>query len=204
VVVFDCLYVRSSGDTAVALRLAKARAGLSMKIIVYKCTTGGNSLDADNRLTVVTKNPGLIALDGIIEQLFYTPAYTALITYRSLEGGIADGLITLSSGSKLEVAYNAMKIIAPPRRTVVSSARTWQHVYGSTPPPPMIGLNTWANDPAHRKVIREFFRQLGSKTRRDSIRQLIWGNELPGWPGGDGEENHDLLLPDFAWEYLPA
>jgi hypothetical protein len=68
----------------------------------------------------------------------------------------------------------------------------------------MIGLDTWANDRAHRQVIREFLRQLGSKTRRDSIRQLIWGNELPGWPGGDGEENHDLLLPDFAWEYLPA
>ncbi|PEF22803.1 hypothetical protein COF81_13120 [Bacillus pseudomycoides] len=24
------------------------------------------------------------------------------------------------------------------------------------------------------------------------------GNQLSGWPGGDGEENHDLFLPDFA------
>lgn len=204
IVVYDCLYTLSSGATAAALNRAKARAGLSLKIIVYKCTTGGNSLDSGNRLAVVTQNPGLIATAGVIEQLFYNPAYTALITFRSLDGGIADGLITLPPGSKLEKAFAAMKGIAPNRGTMVSSVQAWRHVRGGAPPSSATTFETWANDKTNRPVIRDFMRHIGTKTKADTIRQLIWGNQLPGWPGGDGEENHDLLLPDFAWEYLPA
>ncbi|MET7480665.1 hypothetical protein ABZT17_40915 [Streptomyces sp. NPDC005648] len=202
-VIYDCLYAQSSGDTAAALTLAKSRAGLKLKIVVYECTTGGNSLTTGNELSVAVKNPGLIPSAGIVN-LFYVPAYTALITFRSLEGGIADGVLTLSSGTPLESAFNAMKGITPARGAVVSSAATWRHVFGSGPPAGKVPFETWASDKTNLPVISGFLKFLRSKSKADTVRELIWGNQLPGWPGGDGEENHDLLLPDFGWEYLPG
>lgn len=205
IVIYDCLYLLSSGGTADALLEAKRRAGQGLKIIVYKCTTGGNSLEADNRLSVVVRNPGLIKSEGVIDQLWYVPAYGALITYRSLEGGIKDGLVTLPAGSKLEAAYNAMTPIVPPRGAMISSKAAWRYVYGSASAPSgKRFFEDWASDKANDGPIRNFHRHIGSVTKRDTIRFFIWSNHLPGWPGGDGEENHDLLLPDFGWEFLPA
>ncbi|MGI5170302.1 hypothetical protein ACQEU3_38710 [Spirillospora sp. CA-253888] len=204
IVIYDCLYTNSSGPTAAALKKARDLAGLNLKIVVYKCTTGGNSLGLGNRLSVVAQNPALIPSAGVIEQLFYHPAYNSLITFRSLEGGIADGLVSLPAGSGVERAFTALKAIAPARGTVVSSERAWRHVHGTAPPSTSVVFETWARDTANRPVIRDFQRHLGSVKRPGTIRHLIWSNQLPGWPGGDGEENHDLLLPDFSWEYLPA
>ncbi|HWJ93838.1 MAG TPA: hypothetical protein VNT33_03895, partial [Telluria sp.] len=56
---------------------------------------------------------------------------------------------------------------------------------------------------ANSKVINAFSRKLGTVATAGSFRQLLWGNFLPGWKGGDGEEKHDLLIPEFGWEYLP-
>jgi hypothetical protein len=203
-VIYDCLYEQSSGDTAVALGLAKRRAGPNLKIVVYKCTTGGNSFTGGSELSVVVKHPGLIASAGIVN-LFYPPAYTALITFRCLEGAIADGVLALPSGSSLETAFNRIKRIVPARGNVVSSAATWRYVFGSAPPTGKVLFEKWATDKANIPAIMGFFKHLGSMSKADTVRQLIWGNELPGWPGiSDGDENHDLLLPDFGWEYLPA
>jgi hypothetical protein len=203
IVIYDCLYKFSSGSTATALQTARKRAGLQLKLLAYKCTTGGNTLEPDNRLTVVVQNPGLISSDGVID-LFYNPAYAALITFRSIEGGLADGSLTLTTGSPLEVAYNAMKSIVMPRGKVVSSKRAFRHVFGTaTLPAGAVYFEDWAADKANAKTIASYFRQIGRKTQAGSIRHAIWSNQLPGWPGGDGEENHDLLLPDFSWEFLP-
>ncbi|MFC4587061.1 hypothetical protein [Sphaerisporangium corydalis] len=203
VVIYDCLYEQSSGSTAAALARAKSRAGPNLKIVAYKCTTGGNSLDPPGELAVVRKNPGLIPTAGVVD-LFYRPAYTALVTFRCLDAAITDGAVTLAPGTSLRSAFDAMKAIAPARGTVVSSAATWRHVFGAAPPASKVVFETWANDKANQAVVRAYLKELGSTSRAGSVRQLIWGNRLPGWPGGDGEENHDLLLPDFAWEYLPA
>ncbi|MEU2898079.1 hypothetical protein ACWC4E_33205 [Streptomyces sp. NPDC001273] len=177
---------------------------MNLKIIVYKCTTGGNSLDPAQNLSVVTKNPGLIPTAGIIN-LFYIPAYTALITFRALVSGVADGLVTLTAGSPLEKAFIAMEAITPPmRNSMVSSNATWRHVFGGAPPSTTVSFEKWAGEKATQLAVRKWMAELGSTKKPGSIRDLIWSNRLPGWPGGDGEENHDLLLPDFAWEYLPA
>jgi hypothetical protein len=203
IVIYDCLYEQSSGSTATTLSRARSKAGLNLKFVVYKCTTGGNSLDKAHNLSVVMKNAGLIPSGGVIN-LFYIPAYTALITFRALSSGVADGLVTLTAGSTLETAFNDMAAIAPQRNSVVSSVATWRHVYGSTPPPTTVSFEKWAGDKATQAAVRKWMKELGSKKSPGTVRDLIWGNQLPGWPGGDGEENHDLLLPDFAWEYLPA
>jgi hypothetical protein len=203
VVIYDCLYTLSSGDTASALRTARST-NPSVKILVYKCTSGGNSLEADNRLSVVAKNPGLIASDAVID-LFYLPAYAALITFRSIEGGLADGSASLTAGSALEAAFKAMATIVPARGTVVSSKRAFKYAFGSaTLPTGATYLDDWASTKANLDIIRAFARHLGSVTKAVTIHNLIWENELPGWRGGDGEENHDLLLPDFGWEFLPG
>ena len=203
IVIYDCLYTTSSGDTATALRMAKTRRP-SVKIIAYKCTIGGNSLEQNNRLSVVTRNPGLIASDAVID-LFYPPPYTALITFRSLEGGLADGSVGLPAGSALESAFNSMKAIVPGRGTIVSSKKAFKYAFGtSTLPSGATYFEDWSSAKPNSEVINAFFRNLGSKARAGTIRNLIWTNELPGWSGGDGEENHDLLLPDFGWEFLPG
>lgn len=217
IVIYDCLYTNSSGDTASALKTARAKRP-SVKILVYKITggrdakgnpIGGNSLEADNRLSVVVKNPGLIASDGIIDLFVVSspllPSYAALITFRSLEGGLADGSVVLTPGSALEAAFKAMKAIVPPRGTIVSSKSAFKYAYGtSTLPSGATYLEDWAAAKANKGVIQAFFRNLGSVGKAGTIRNLIWTNELPGWGGGDGEEYHDLLLPDFGWEFLPG
>lgn len=204
IIFYDCLYEKVSGNTAEALNAARRRAGPGLKIIVYKCTKNGNSLDGGFNLSVIRKNPGLFRSDGVVDLSYMTahvfPAYSALITFRVLESGIADGLITLTAGTSLYTAFDEMKRIVPARGKVVSQSNTWRYVFGGSPPPDKVLLSTWYRD--YEKVIKQFYSNLGSITKSDSIRQLIWGNQLPGWSGGDGEENHDLLLPDFAWEYL--
>ncbi|WP_141525775.1 hypothetical protein [Bacillus pseudomycoides] len=211
IIFYDCLYEKSSGITADALKTARSRAGLGLKVVAYKCTKAGNSLDNSFNLSVVRKNPGLIHSDGVIDLSYMTahvfPAYSALITYRSLEGGIADGIVTLKNGTPLQVAFDKMKRIVPARGRVVSQANTWNYVYGGPPPSNMVFLSTWYKD--NEKVIKQFLNNLGSVSVSGSIRELIWNNSLPGWSGRtspnqspDGEENHDLLLPDFSWEYL--
>ncbi|TFW48658.1 hypothetical protein ES895_26945 [Bacillus sp. 007/AIA-02/001] len=200
VIFYDCLYEQSSGATADALKAARRRAGLGLKVVVYKCTTGGNSLDNAKNLSVVMKNPELFRSEGIVN-LFYPPGYAALITYRVLESGIADGIVTL--GSPLQTAFDEMKRIVPARGQVVSQASTWTYVHGGPLPSNKVLLSTWYKNNA--KVINQFSKNMGTKNTPGSIRNLIWANRLPGWSGGkyDGAENHDLLLPDFGWEYLP-
>ncbi|AIG26471.1 hypothetical protein [Brevibacillus laterosporus] len=202
IIFYDCLYEKVSGNTAEALNAARRRAGPSLKIIAYKCTKNGNSLDSSFNLSVVRKNPGLIRSDGVVDLSYMTasvfPAYSALITFRALESGIADGLITLTSS--LHTAFDEMKRIVPARGKVVSQSNTWSYVFGGSPPSDKVLLSSWYKD--NERVIKQFYSHLGSITKSGSIRELIWGNQLPGWSGGDGEENHDLLLPDFAWEYL--
>ena len=205
IIVYDCLYLFSSGSTADALRRAISQAR-SARILTYKCTTGGNSLTNSNQLAVVIQNPGLIASQGIID-LFYPfpPAYSALITYRSIEGGIAGGIITIPPGSPLADDYAALGAVIPRRGTVVSSRQAYSFGYAGSTPPATTGLTfleDWSK--ANKSAIVKFYRHIGSKSRTGTIRDLIWNNFLPGWPGGDGEENHDLLLPDFAWEFLPS
>ncbi|MFF4427467.1 hypothetical protein ACFY04_43345 [Streptomyces sp. NPDC001549] len=217
-VTYDCLYEQSSGNTATALASAKRRAGPNLKIVAYKCTgapgtsQGGNTLDRAGNLSVAMKNPGLIASNGIIDGFYaqFRVAYTSLILYRSLEAGIADGVVTLSAEPALDKAYTAMSAIVPKRRTLVSRAATWQYVFGSTPPPGTVLFETWASDKANRPIISQFAKGVGSLATHTGFRSIVWDNELPGWNGRtgkhptDGEENHDLLLPDFSWEYLPA
>ncbi len=208
---YDCLYEFGSGSTIEAINKLKNKTGSKLKIIVYKTSESGNSYLPDNRyrLSVISKNYGLIDQSGIIENLFQQPNYISLICFRVLEAAERDQVITIPT--QLRQAYDNMKKIIPSRGTIISNRSCYQFVYGNKSNlSNKILYEDWRIK--NQSILTSIYHFIGSKDisttikakiNQGSIRDLIWNNELPGWPGGDGEEKHDLLLPEFAWEFLP-
>jgi hypothetical protein len=223
-VFYDCLYTQQAGDTATAIRTLKGKADSKLKIVVYKTSECANTFKeaADdcaekrktkckafkkpkcldfNRMSVLVDNKGLIDPQGVVANLFQNASYISLIVYRALEGAVADGVISISKGNQTIFDDMAALVAASPRGTVISSKACYQYVHGSLPASGHTLFEDWAT--ANSKVINAFSRKLGEVSINGSFRRLLWTNSLPGWPGGDGEEKHDLLIPEFGWEYLP-
>lgn len=223
VIFYDCLYSQQTGNTANALRLLKAKASNKLKIVVYKTSECGNSykdlpvpcletmktkcgksdpkcLDF-NRISVAVDNPGLIDSQGIISNLFQNTSYISLVIFRALESAVDDGVITLSATNKPPYDDMAALLSASPRGTMISNQAAYKFIRGSVPISGVTLFEDWATKNA--STIRAFRSKVGLVSAKDSYRNLLWKNRLPGWPGGDGEEKHDLLIPEFGWEYLP-
>jgi len=200
VVFFDCLYSSQCGNTAAALKLVKARAGGDLRIVVYQTSEAGNSyVGGTSQLAVVANNPGLIDSRGVIANLFQSARYQALIVHRGLQSAVLDNVITLDK--PLVPLYDAMTTATAslPRGTFVSRKDTYTWVHGSLPTGSVL-FEDFAKGQA--KVLDAFAKKLGTPTAKGTFRHALWSNRLPGWAGGLGEEKHDLLLPDFGWEYL--
>jgi hypothetical protein len=200
IVFYDCLYELGCGSTAQAVAKLKSKAGSDLKIVVYKTSEAGNSFADPVRLAVLVKNPGLIDPLGVIENLFQQPTYISLVCFRSLEAAEHDGVITIPAPVK--PAYDALKAVVPARGVMISNERCFKYIHGSLPTwAGVVLFEAWVK--ANQKVIDQFSKHLGSVNAKGTVRHILWGNHLPGWVGGDGEEKHDLLMPEFGWEYLP-
>jgi hypothetical protein len=200
VVFFDCLYELGSGSTLQALQILKNRQP-SAKIIIYQTSEKGNSYtDATNTiLSVPRKTPQLFDSRLIISNLYQRNEYISLVCFRCIHSAVQESLFApLLNWSRTYAAMEkAVSQVA--RGDMISNRIAFQTVFGSIPPGKTVFADWYASN---KKSVDDFSKLLGSVKDPYSIRGVLWGQQLPGWPGGDGEEKHDLLIPEFGWEYL--
>jgi hypothetical protein len=202
-VFYDCLYSLQCGNTAKAIQVAKDRAGEELRIVVYKTSEGGNSfVHGTADLEVVANHKGLIDRRGVIANLYQKPRYISLVIFRALEAAVLDGAVVLDKGLKPLFSDMRSLLASHPRGSIVSNKETFDFVHGSGLPQGTVDFDTWSNVKANAKVIDAFYKKVGKVSAKGTFRHALWGNSVPGWPGGDGEDKHDLLLPEFGWEYL--
>ena len=202
-VFYDCLYSQQCGDTAAAIKRMKGRASSRLKIVVYKVSEGGNSFPNKkdfSRLSVVADNPGLIDAEGIAANMFQNPSYIALVIFRALEAAIDDNVVQLGATNRTPFADLTAALASVPRGRMVSNKKVFSLVHGSVPSNVTLFAD-WAK--TNGKALTAFYHEVRSVADTGSFRNLLWSNRVPGWPGGDGEDKHDLLIPEFGWEYLP-
>lgn len=206
-VFYDCLYL-AGADVSTIAAVQKLRSKVDkgkFKLLAYKCTRGGNNM-AD--AAAVKLHPQLVALfsggpHGLIENLCYARAYALLVTHRILSTAFEDHVVAFPSES-FKKAFEDLKAGMPKRGYMISNLDAYRYVFGASVD---ISKRTvfadWAR--SNTQALRQFWKFLGTSRDANSIRGLIWQNRLPGWiiVAPDGEENHDLLLSEFGWEYLP-
>lgn len=190
VIIYDCLY----GTLKPALDRVKAVKG-SAHIIVYVVTEGGNSFQKDQAASFDTLVLGRIPTWNYINLMgnvgFHAVASARLVSEaRSPTARILDPL-----PAAYETALNELVAKLPPRNLLVSNEALFRKVKGSLQTGATV-LATFAADKANGAAIRDFFRQV------NTTRHCIGRAQLLGWPAPPGEEWHDLLLVEFAWEYL--
>ncbi|MCW5599445.1 MAG: hypothetical protein KIT59_10100 [Nitrosomonas sp.] len=190
VIIYDCLY----GTLKPALDRVKSVKG-SAHIIAYVVTEGGNSFHKDQVASFNTLMLGRIPtwnyvnLMGNVE--FHAVASARLVSEaRSPTARILDPLPTA-----YETALNGLVAKLPSRNLMVSNENLFRKVKGSLPAGAFV-LATFAVDKANGVAIRDFFRHV------NTTRHCIGRAQLLGWPAPPGEEWHDMLLVEFAWEYL--
>lgn len=221
-VFYDCLYLLGADcNTATSVNILKSKVNpLKFKLIAYKCTQGANSFASKDSVEL---HPSLASLfpgkKGLIENLYYNVSYTYLITHRILSTAFDDKVIAFPNDT-FKKAFDDLKAVMPVRGHMISNLDTFKFAFGANADISQLTVfNNWVQ--TNQKLLTAFGRFLGTRNDAQSIRGLIWRNALPGWFGGnvvngkdkagnnilvfpgDGEENHDLLLPEFGWEYLP-
>lgn len=204
-VFYDCLYLFGADcSTSVAVQKLKTKVDSSkFKLIAYKCTQAANSFADDTKTNL---HPQLLSLfssnrAGLIENLYYNAFYTYLITHRALSSAFDDKIISFPNDS-FKKAFEELKVVMPKRGYIISNLESFKYAFGvNADTSKLTVFNDWVLQ--NRDRLRAFGKFLGTKSDSQSIRGLLWQNALPGWGGGDGEENHDLLIPEFGWEYLP-
>jgi hypothetical protein len=191
-------------STLAAVQKLKSKVDNSkFKLIAYKCTQAGNSFADAAKINLHPQLLGLFASNrhGLIENLYYNVFYTYLITHRALSSAFDDKVISFPNDS-FKKAFEELKLVMPKRGYIISNLDTYKYVFGvNADISKFTVFNDWVQQNSDK--LRAFGKFLGTKSDAQSIRGLLWQNTLPGWGGGDGEENHDLLIPDFGWEYLP-
>lgn len=190
VVIFDCLY----GSLKPALDRVKAVKG-SAHIIAYVVTEGGNSFPKGQTASFDTLVLGRIPTWNYIN-LMGNVGFHAVTSARLLsEARSASARILDPLPSAYETALNQLVSRLPARNTLVSNDALFRKVKMSLPGGTS-ALATFAADKANVAAIWKFF---GHVT---TTRRCIGRAQLLGWPAPPGEEWHDMLLVEFAWEYL--
>lgn len=190
VVIFDCLY----GTLKSALDRVKA-ARPSAHIIAYIVTSGGNSFQSGATPSLSTLSlRGNSAWNYI--NLMGNVGFHAVTSARLVsEARRSDARILDPLLPDHESALNGIVGVLPARNLVVSSEALMRKVKGSVPSGATL-LSTFTSDKTNASLIRNYFGQIGA------TRRCIGRAQLLGWPTPPGEEWHDMLLIEFAWEYL--
>jgi len=212
VVFYDCLYAQVGPKTIDALRYLKRHSNQQPLIIAYN-TSGGPSAnsvvsDTDQRLSLPQTFPLEFNANCIVENIRHSASLRALTCYRLLLQAAADNIIAIPKEIKragqivpIFQKFVEMAKIVPERGSVVSREECYKQVHGSLRQDSVI-FDKWATNPSNKKII-DSFAQLCNASDAWGVKS-IWDNQLPGWAGVFGSEKHDLLLPEFAWEYLPG
>ncbi|MDL9936818.1 hypothetical protein QSJ18_08710 [Gordonia sp. ABSL1-1] len=187
--IYDCLY----GTLASSLDRITSMVP-SCQVIAYVATGGGNSF----------RDPGKPSLSSLILGGRPRWNYVDLIGNRTFHSMTSSRLVSEGSSSATPIIttlpadysarLTAMTAIAPPRNTVLSDPAIIARVRGSTPAG--VGLAGFAADKAHARTIADLFAKVGT------TRACIERGQLLGWRAPAGEEWHDMLLVEFAWECL--
>jgi hypothetical protein len=189
VVIFDCLY----GSLRLALNRVKSTKG-TVHIIAYVVTGGGNSFrdkpESFDKLEL-GGNPTWNYINVMGNIGFHAITSARLVSEaRSSSARVLDPL-----PAAYETALSALVAKLPARNTTVSSEAIVRKVRG-TVPAGTTALGSFAADPANAPAIRDFFKEV------TTTRHCIGRAQLLGWPAPPGEEWHDMLLIEFAWEFL--
>jgi hypothetical protein len=190
VIIYDCLY----GTLKPALDRVKAAKG-SAHIIAYVVTEGGNSFQKDRTASFDTLVLGRIPTWNYVNLMgnmgFHAVASARLVD----EARSPTARILAPLPAAYETALNELVARLPPRNLMVSNEALFRKVKGALPAGVTV-LATFAADKANGVAIRDFFRHVST------TRHCIGRAQLLGWPAPPGEEWHDMLLVEFAWEYL--
>jgi hypothetical protein len=200
IIVFDCLYVSSSGSTGDAIKKIK-RLNNNVQIMIYWSSLGkGNSMNAAMTDLTVVQNLAPVLSNGTnVIKLAGKPHYRCLICSRMIQAGLKDGLITLSKTA--ETSFHKLEAVLPARGTVISDAAKFKSFVSAGPPSRSVALDDWYK--TNKGTVDDFNKFLGAAAGNTAspIAQ-IWSQKVPGWGGSVGEEVHDFLIPEFGWEYL--
>jgi hypothetical protein len=158
-------------------------------------TEGGNSFEKNTPASFATlllgRNPAWNYINLMGSVAFNAVASARLVSEATSVGGrIIDKLPT-----DYETVHNALVAILPARMTVVSDAAVFRKVKGTLPSGATV-LVSFASDKVSTAAIANFFRRVVV------TRHCIGRAQLLGWPTPPGEDWHDMLLVEFAWEYL--
>jgi hypothetical protein len=125
--------------------------------------------------------------------LMRNPTFHAITSARIVnEARPADARILNPLPATYEAALNGMVSVLPSRNTVISDETVFRRVKG-TPRSGTTTLNAFGAK--NGAAIRRFFPAMVGTTRR-----CIGRARLLGWATPPGEEWHDMLLVEFAWE----
>jgi hypothetical protein len=217
VIIYDCLFENASGPTVDSLKKIR-KTNSNSKIIIYWATisSDSNSLIDGSKLKVVEElRPNLIVTmsSNVISLAHKRKQYRALVCARILQAGVAENLVELSES--MTKAFGALKL--PTRGEMISDKNIYNFIYGSIPSTKMI-LDDWYNK--NKKEVEDFHFLLDQKIRLlhpyteyhddGSKKEVKFASpvdqiryKLMGWHAALDSELHDLLIPEFGWEYLP-
>ncbi len=212
VVIFDCLYSYTA-QALTKLNWTKP----SAKIIAYIVTGHGNDFvdqDHPTRDTLIPGNRSYINYVNLLREeaasYAVASAYHAVATARVINEGTLPNTVatarvvnegTLPNGDDIvtdlptsfKSALTNLVGRLPPRGSLISDPSIYRAVKG-TPPSNATALATFQN--ANSGLISKF----------EAMSNIYWAcfenAQLLGWATPIGEEKHDLLLVEFAWEYL--
>jgi hypothetical protein len=185
---FDCLYatVRPAVD-----KVRSTTPGA--QVIAYVISEGGNSFREKGEKAIFST----LVLGGIpgwnYINLMGNPTYHAIASARVVnEGRSATAPIIDSLPADYEKALNDLVALLPDRGRLISKK--------SGVPTGAISLAGFAADKAKAAAASAFFDAKGRSV--GMTRRCLRRAQLLGWPTPPGEEWHDLVLIEFAWEYL--
>jgi len=195
VVIYDCLY----GTLKPALQRVKAIKG-SAHIVAYVVTSGGNSFTVPAGTSPSAATFDMLELGGLAiinyinlmgNTLFHSITSARLVS----EATDTAAPILTSLPAAYDAALKAFVARLPARNSVVSDGTVFRKVRGALPSGAAT-LNTFGADRANTTPMQAFAQEVGL------TRRCIGRAQLLGWPAPPGEEWHDMLLIEFAWEYF--
>ncbi len=190
VVIYDCLYgsLRSALDRIKALKA-------TAQIIAYVATEGGNSFRKGAPASLATLELGGIPTWHYVNLMGNVGFHAATSARLVSEARIPPARIVDPLPPAYDAALNELITKLPARNSMVSDDAVFRKVRGPIPGS-ATALATFAAAKANIAAIGGFFRQVST------TRHCIARAQLLGWPAPAGEEWHDMLLIEFAWEYL--
>jgi len=190
VVFYDCLYGSLRAPLA---RLQALRS--QVKIVAYVATGKGNSFDDDAhpsmRNLTLKSMPGWSYID-----LIYSAEYSAIASAHVLNEGRAGPYPIIDNLTTAHLdALDTLTAVLPARLLVMSDEAVFGKVRGS-PPAGAISLAKFVQDSVNADAVKKFHKQIATTEQCLSYAQLM------GWGMPPGEDWHDLIPAEFAWEYL--